>query len=48
LMYAMLDRKLPVYIYKHEGLWLDIGREEDFKIAQNGFLRNYKALVLGC
>jgi NDP-sugar pyrophosphorylase family protein len=48
LMYAMLDRKLPVYLYKHEGLWLDIGREEDFRTAQNGFLRDYKHLVLGC
>jgi mannose-1-phosphate guanylyltransferase len=48
LMYAMLDQKLPVYLYKHEGLWLDIGREEDFRFAQNGFLRDYKHLVLGC
>jgi mannose-1-phosphate guanylyltransferase len=48
LMYAMLDRELTVYIYKHEGLWLDIGREEDFRIAQNDFLRDYKHLVLGC
>jgi NDP-sugar pyrophosphorylase family protein len=48
LMYAMLDQKLPVYLYTHEGLWLDIGREEDFRAAQNGFLRDYKHLVLGC
>jgi len=47
LMYAMLDQELPVYLYKHNGLWLDIGREEDFKIAQNGFLSDYKPLVLG-
>ena len=48
LMYAMLDRELPVYIYEHDGLWLDIGREEDFRNAQEGFLRDYKAIVLGC
>ena len=48
LMYAMLDRELPVYLYRHEGLWLDIGREEDFKLAQDGFLHGYKRLVLGC
>lgn len=48
LMYAMLDQKLPVYVYRHEGLWLDIGREEDFRIAQNGFERDYKPLILGC
>jgi NDP-sugar pyrophosphorylase family protein len=48
LMYAMLDKELPVYVYKHDGLWLDIGREEDFRIAQEGFMRDYKPLVLGC
>jgi len=48
LMYAMLDQELPVYVYKHDGLWLDIGREEDFRNAQNGFERDYKRLVLGC
>jgi len=48
LMYAMLDQELPVYVYEHEGLWLDIGREEDFRNAQEAFLRDYKPLVLGC
>lgn len=48
LMYAMLDKKMPVHMYRHEGLWLDIGREEDFKHAQEFFLKDYKCLVLGC
>jgi NDP-sugar pyrophosphorylase family protein len=48
LMYAMLEQELPVYVYRHEGLWLDIGREEDFRNAQTGFLNGYKQLVLGC
>ena len=48
LMYCMLEQKLPVYIYKHDGLWLDIGREEDFRNAQKCFLRDYKYMVLGC
>ena len=48
LMHAMLDRELPVYVYRHDGLWLDIGREEYFRNAQEGFLRDYKPLVLGC
>jgi NDP-mannose synthase len=34
LMYAMLDRNLPVYTYYHEGCWMDIGRQEDFLRAQ--------------
>lgn len=48
LMYSMLDKELPVYMYRHKGLWLDIGREEDFKHAQEHFMKDYKNLVLGC
>lgn len=48
LMYAMMEREMPVHMYRHEGLWLDIGREEDFMYAQERFLREYKTLVLGC
>ena len=48
LMYAMMEKKLPVYMYRHDGLWLDIGREEDFRHAQEFFLRDYKSIVLGC
>jgi mannose-1-phosphate guanylyltransferase len=48
LMYSMLDQNMPVYMYRHQGLWLDIGREEDFKHAQEFFLKEYKSMVLGC
>jgi len=48
LMYSMMDKRMPVRMYRHQGLWLDIGREEDFKNAQESFLREYKSLVLGC
>lgn len=48
LMNAMLEEDSPVYVYKHDGLWLDIGREEDFRHAQKTFLRDYKHIVLGC
>ena len=48
LMYEMLEKKLPVHVFRHDGIWLDIGREEDFKHAQNNFLREYKIKVLGC
>jgi mannose-1-phosphate guanylyltransferase len=34
LMYQMLDDDLPAYIYHHDGQWLDIGRPEDFRVAQ--------------
>ncbi len=48
LMHEMLALQLPVYMYKHEGLWLDIGRKEDFMHAQDNFLKEYKMMVLGC
>lgn len=34
LMHTMLDRGIPVNVYKHNGLWMDIGRPEDFLRAQ--------------
>lgn len=48
LMYAMMQENLPVHVFKHNGLWMDIGREEDFKLAQRDFLKNYKSTILGC
>ena len=48
LMYTMMDQKMRVCMYRHQGLWLDIGREEDFKHAQEFFLKDYKSMVLGC
>jgi len=47
LMNTMLEKKLPVWLYRHDGLWLDIGREEDFRSAQQSFLKEYKSMVLG-
>jgi mannose-1-phosphate guanylyltransferase len=34
LMFCMLERNLPVGTFLHSGLWLDIGRVEDFQRAQ--------------
>lgn len=34
LMYCMLGKKLAVHTFLHDGLWLDIGRVEDFRRAQ--------------
>jgi mannose-1-phosphate guanylyltransferase len=48
LMHEMLNRKEPVYMFRHKGLWLDIGREVDFKNAQNRFMGEYRSKVLGC
>ncbi len=34
LMHAMLYKGLPVNVYEHHGMWMDIGRPEDFVKAQ--------------
>lgn len=48
LVLEMLQEKLPVHVFEHKGLWMDIGREEDFKIAQKDFMTKHKSSVLGC
>ena len=35
LMLKMLNEDVPVNVFKHSGLWLDIGRVEDFLKAQD-------------
>lgn len=35
LAHCLLEKGIPFHIYKHEGLWLDIGRVEDFHKAQD-------------
>jgi mannose-1-phosphate guanylyltransferase len=34
LMYQLLEEDVAVHVYKHNGMWLDIGRVEDFLKAQ--------------
>jgi mannose-1-phosphate guanylyltransferase len=35
LMHALLAAKVPIHVFNHDGLWMDIGREEDFFEAQH-------------
>ncbi len=46
LMNIMLERHLPVSVFKHNGLWMDIGREEDFLEAQKTFTHD-ESKILG-
>ncbi len=34
LMHALLAAGEPIHVFNHEGLWMDIGREEDYFKAQ--------------
>ncbi len=47
LMHQAMFLNMPVHIYKHDGLWMDIGREEDFLEAQKSFMTEIKGAVLG-
>ena len=40
LMHVMLAREIPVHIFEHRGLWMDIGRPEDFQRAQEYISEN--------
>ncbi len=46
LVFAMLDKGLPVYTSPHQGCWLDIGRPEDFQRAQEEF-KDSQSYILG-
>lgn len=35
LAHCMLEERVPVHTFKHQGLWLDIGRVDDFHKAQD-------------
>ncbi len=48
LMHSMLKQGLPVHVYKHSGLWMDIGNEDDFNHVQQSFTGQYKSRILGC
>jgi len=45
LMYIMLEKNLPVLVYEHEGIWMDIGRQEDYLKANDLFADNSKAIL---
>ena len=34
LIFRMLERGVPAHVFMHDGMWLDIGRVEDFQKAQ--------------
>jgi NDP-sugar pyrophosphorylase family protein len=47
LMLDMLSKKQMIRSYPYDGLWLDIGRHEDYEHASEEFERNRKALLPG-
>lgn len=46
LMHRMLDEKRDVKVYRHKGLWMDVGRPEDFQDAQE-MVENGDFSILG-
>lgn len=47
LMYALLDKGIPVNTYRHEGRWMDIGRVDDFSKAQEEWSEFHEKPMLG-
>ena len=47
LMHKLLDKGLPINTYNHEGEWMDIGRVDDFKKAQEDWLDRHEKTMLG-
>jgi mannose-1-phosphate guanylyltransferase len=45
LMYTLLDKNLPVHAYIHDGIWMDLGRPEDFSMAQETLSDNQSSLL---
>jgi len=45
LMYALLASKATIRSYRHTGLWLDIGRREDYDNATEVFEKNRDRLL---
>jgi len=48
LVHELMSQGRPINIYEHQGIWLDIGREEDFVNAQDLFQNGLRSAVLGC
>ncbi|MEE9424252.1 MAG: sugar phosphate nucleotidyltransferase [Methylococcales bacterium] len=34
LVHILLEKNVPIHVFQHDGLWMDIGRPEDFQKAQ--------------
>ncbi len=45
LMHALLEAGEAVHVFHHDGMWMDIGRPEDFQAAQQEFERNGLAML---
>ena len=45
LVWRLLDENEKVMAYRYEGFWLDIGREEDFRRAQEEFEKRRDSLL---
>lgn len=45
LMLSMLKKNMPIHTYRHTGVWMDIGRPEDYKDAQTMLLENESHFV---
>jgi len=45
LIHSMLEKGEKVHVFQHDGMWMDIGRPEDFEAAQDVFEENRNTLL---
>jgi len=45
LIHSMIKKGEKVHVFRHDGMWMDIGRPEDFEAAQDVFEENRQTLL---
>lgn len=45
LIYTLMEKKIPIHSFPHEGMWMDIGRPEDYLLAQDVFEENQEKIL---
>ena len=45
LINLLIDREIPINIYQHKGIWLDMGTPKDYEKAVENFHKDRKSVV---
>ena len=45
LIYTLMEKNIPIHAFMHEGMWMDIGRSEDYIKAQEVFEENQEKIL---
>jgi NDP-sugar pyrophosphorylase family protein len=45
LVMSLLAKQIPINVFPYDGFWLDIGRPEDYDLANNELLNRINEIV---